>query len=635
MFHYFNSLGKAQKEVFVLGFIILLGLIHGLLYIFLIPPWQHYDEPGHFEYAWLAANQPKWPKPGDYNQAMRREVAASMIENHFFQDSRSYPNLISQSQPIWIGISQLSDPPFYYFLVSIPLRLLRYSDIELQLYTARFVSLLLYLVTILFAWGIAREITSPASPLRWMIPTTLVLMPGFIDLMTAVNNDVAAVVVFSLFLFFSIRLLKRLTIFNIFGTAVVILLALITKRTIFWVVPLVLVVFVLTLFRAQRRWIAWALLSIGFISIILSSFAFDNAAYWNNLSSQNSSNRVIDLQGAGNHVLQLISTAQVPSPGIYQWIPDKQLDLIRGKTITIGAWMWASEPVLVRGPYLSILDKLIRQPDPINLSTKPTFVVIEEQLPDVITHAWLTLSPFSVPSGKNVKVFYDDLVAIPGDWSSDQEPEFNGKQGSSGMWGQKEFHNLVRNASAETSWPRIRSWVGKVGSSLFPGQPSLILSSMLDLQGTGWYFRSSAKFLFETYWGRFGWGHVQLEGAYSYWLLAAFTFIALLGASYGLWRRRRTLSWDIFLILALSLITVWGSAWIRGIPTMLGNVFLPSARYAFPVIIPTVICLCAGWMEVFRLLRLKINSLLFALLYGLPFVCLDFLALFTIFQFYH
>src|SRR6266511_695436 len=107
-----------------LGLILAVGLLHGLLYIFLVPPWQHYDEPANFEYAWLLANRSGLPKLGDYDQTMRRAVAISMIKHNFFRDLNFLPDLKSQNEPIWIGISQVDDFPFYYKLVSLPLRLM-------------------------------------------------------------------------------------------------------------------------------------------------------------------------------------------------------------------------------------------------------------------------------------------------------------------------------------------------------------------------------------------------------------------------------------------------------------------------------------------------------------------------------
>src|SRR5208283_5899111 len=65
--------------------ILLVGLIQGIIYAAIIPPWWHNDEPGHFEYAWLAANLPAWPKPGEYDQAMRKQMAVSLIKYNWYQ----------------------------------------------------------------------------------------------------------------------------------------------------------------------------------------------------------------------------------------------------------------------------------------------------------------------------------------------------------------------------------------------------------------------------------------------------------------------------------------------------------------------------------------------------------------------
>ena len=64
--------------------ILLVGLVHGLIYVFFVPWWEHYDEPGHFEYAWLAANQPTWPKVGEFNQDMRLKVDATLQDIGIF-----------------------------------------------------------------------------------------------------------------------------------------------------------------------------------------------------------------------------------------------------------------------------------------------------------------------------------------------------------------------------------------------------------------------------------------------------------------------------------------------------------------------------------------------------------------------
>ena len=106
----------------VLSIALVFALVHGLIYVFIVPPWQHYDEPNHFEYFWFIASRGVLPAPGDYDQDMRRAVAASMIENGFFKDLGPAPNVNSEAEPIWIGgYSQLTNPPLYYILAALPL----------------------------------------------------------------------------------------------------------------------------------------------------------------------------------------------------------------------------------------------------------------------------------------------------------------------------------------------------------------------------------------------------------------------------------------------------------------------------------------------------------------------------------
>src|SRR5512141_3141938 len=101
----------------VLWVALILGLLNGSIYVLLVPPWQHYDEPNHFEYVWLIAKRGVLPKPDDYDPSMRRAVAISMINHGFFKGLNFTPNLEPESGPVWIGAySQLSNRPLYYAL---------------------------------------------------------------------------------------------------------------------------------------------------------------------------------------------------------------------------------------------------------------------------------------------------------------------------------------------------------------------------------------------------------------------------------------------------------------------------------------------------------------------------------------
>ncbi|MEA3341401.1 MAG: DUF2142 domain-containing protein, partial [Chloroflexota bacterium] len=237
--------------------ILFLALLCGAIYLTVVPPWQHYDEPTHFEYAWLIADRGTLPERGDYDQAMRREVAASMLEHDFFRDLNFRTNLLSQDEPVWIGITELHHPPFYYLLVSLPLRLVRHTDITFQLYTARAVSLLLYTLTVWIAGRLVAELAPAGHPLRWAVPGMMALLPAYTDLMTAVNNDVGATAVFSLFLWGAVRMIVRgVSLLRLVWVAATAALCVWTKNTASVAVLLTPLALILAL--ARGRWNRWA-----------------------------------------------------------------------------------------------------------------------------------------------------------------------------------------------------------------------------------------------------------------------------------------------------------------------------------------------------------------------------------------
>src|SRR5258708_3953533 len=97
-----------------MALVLVVGFLHGLIYVFLLPPWQHHDEPSHFEYAWIILQQRALPKIGVYDNDIRRQLAASMIAHAFFRYMSLAPNLDPNAGPIWIGVSKTGVAPLYY-----------------------------------------------------------------------------------------------------------------------------------------------------------------------------------------------------------------------------------------------------------------------------------------------------------------------------------------------------------------------------------------------------------------------------------------------------------------------------------------------------------------------------------------
>jgi hypothetical protein len=143
------------------------------------------------------------------------------------------------------------------------------QEITTQLYVARLVSLVLYLASILAAYGTMAELAAPGNPLRWLVPVTLVFLPGYADLMTAVNNDVAAIAAFSLFLWVGTRAIRRgVRVMNTLGLIFATAFCLLSKETAYVAGPLSVFVLALAISHAKK----WRIAVWGLSGAVLARF---------------------------------------------------------------------------------------------------------------------------------------------------------------------------------------------------------------------------------------------------------------------------------------------------------------------------------------------------------------------------
>jgi hypothetical protein len=621
----------------------MVGLLHGLLYVFLVPPWQHYDEPGHFEYAWLLANRPGLPQPGEYDQTMRRAVATSMIEHDFFRDLGFLPDLQVQNEPIWIGISQVDDPPFYYLLVSLPLRLMSSWDMTWQLYVGRLVSLSLFLTSIIAAWGIMKELVPAGHALRWMVPISMALLPGYTDLMTAVNNDVGATILFSLFLWGSVRMIRHgFSLRHFLWVISAAILCYWTKNTVILALPLLGLVMLVSLFRDQWQWVPWVLLISGIPVILMTAFSWGDALLWIRSPNflQTNPTRLFSAQSPlGRYVMRMEIAPNEPLPEIFQLLPEDQIKLLRGETVTLGAWVWATQPLTVNA--FTLYDGQQSFSRAIQIDRSPAFFALSAVIAADASHARVTLAPGNPGSLEANTIFYDGLVLVEGARPLDAIPQFDDPTAQQGIWGGQAFSNLLRNASGEVAGPSIQPWpVESRPELLIYSSPELVLGSFLDWRGAGWYYQETAQNLLQTFWAKFGWGHIPLRLPFTsrpYLLLATLTMAGLGGAGMAVWRWRFALTWNVFLFLAIALVGVWGQTFVRGIHSLIYSIFIPSARYTYPVIVPTLLVLNVGWLEIARYLNrwMLIHPYIKYLVFFLSYLGLDLAALLSITHYYN
>jgi len=631
-----------DRQRLTVALLFCLALAHGLLYTFVVPPWQHYDEPTHFEYAWLIANRRMLPQVGDYDQKMRREVAASMVEHGFFRDLAFEPDMLAQDKPIWLGASELPHPPFYYLLLAVPLRFIRHADVTFQLYVARLISLFLHLFSVWIGYRLAGELVAPGHPLRWAVPGMMALLPAYTDLMTAVNNDVGAVVLFSLFLWGAVcTIVRGVTLFHLAWVVGTSALCVYTKSTVSVAVVFVPITLTLALSHRGWKWRGRIVLLLAGLLLTPLLFSWGDAALWqrNTLQTAPTSRRVTDAP-VGQRAIALEVAPDKSSQQVIQFLPRKDIETLQGMTVTLGAWVWASLPAQVYLPGLH--DGQWHRRQAMQVDVAPSFHALTTTVSAdaVDIRVALRPSPNSTP-GEGVVVYYDGVILVEGEWPLDTPPSFHDDNGREGTWQGQPFVNRIRNGSAEATWPFMRSWADSALLKYTRRPPSQSLASILDWERTAWVYRSVAVNLLQSFWARFGWNHVGLhEGGY--WGLGVVTIVGAVGAIVGgaqLWRSGRVRvrragespsTRKAIALLALAGLAVWVSTFLRPHP-LVGRPFVPVARYAYPAIIPSVLALLGGWWTITpeRLRRWFLWGM-FSLLGSL-----DIVSLWTLWSFYY
>ena len=337
--------------------------------------------------------------------------------------------------------------------------------------------------------------------------------------------------------------------------------------------------------------------------------------------------------------MQMEVAPSKPPTEIFQLLPEAQVNALRGKTVTLGAWIWATRPLTINT--LTLYDGQQSFSRAIQVDTSPTFFALSAVVGTEAGHARVILAQGNLGSPQADTVFYDGLVLAEGARPLDAIPQFNDPDAQQGTWGGQAFSNLLRNASGEIAGPGIKPWpVESRPELLIYSSPELVLGSLLDWRGAGWYYQTTARNLLQTFWAKFGWGHIPLRlpfTSHPYFPLAMLALVGLGGAAMGLWRRRFILPWNVLLFLAMAMIGIWGQTVLRGTHSLVyPGAFIPGARYTYPVIVPTLLMLNAGWLELAGYIsrRMHLASTVKYFVYFLFFLGLDFAALLSIIHYY-
>ena len=573
---------------------------------------------------------------------MRRDLAAAMAQHHFYWNLNP-PTLLTDRSRIEVGVTELTHPPAYYLLVSLPLRLVRHLDLVSQLYVARAVSLMLFLATIAVAAALVRELTRPGHDLRWAVPLAIALIPPFADLMTAVNNDVGAALVFALFLWAAVRSIRRgLTWQRGLGLAASALLAVATKNTAAPALALAPLA-ALVAYWAQRGW-GWRWLAGGLaLALVLAlplALGWGDAAYWyrgDTTTPQAEPTRAV-VAGAplGQHALRLDLPDSRSARVLLSPLAGVNIAQLAGRELTVGGWLWAegapAEIAIGLAYKPSGNEPAIPLMQPAKAAAEPIFVAWTLRVPERVTYLQFQIVAKSATPG--VRVYADGLVVAQGAFALGAPPTFDTAEARAGSWQDLRFTNLLRNPSAEAGWPRLRASLDGLLVSYIHRSPAQSIAALIDIQRImSVFWPLLVQPATEGMVGLFAWSNVRLQSPAWGYLARALALLALAGGLRTLLRpelaRRRALRPALIFLLLVGLL-IWLNTILRPLPLLGEFYIMPAARYTFPAISITALALVGGWRGLWPA-RFQ-QSVTFGLLGAL--VLLNAAAIQTIWMFY-
>ncbi|MFQ5578865.1 MAG: hypothetical protein ACE5G8_17950, partial [Anaerolineae bacterium] len=358
--------GAAPADNRWLGWLLLLGLAHGLVYSVANPPWFAPDEPSHFEYARLMAGLGRVPTEADISDGLQGEIIGSMYTLDFWRlnrmetpatppvafgrgltgDKRGIPRtFVVNDRFIWYTVQIGNEPSLYYAFVQPAFwPVWGGSDILEQFYRVRWLTLLLYLACVAITFVTARRFM-PHLPGGAVGATALVIFhPMLAYIGTSVNNDVAgAALGAAWFGVAAVILLGGWRWRWGLGFVSLTLLAALTKKTTMFLYPLFVVA--LGLYYLHRRRARLALLggaatALG-AAVVVGALALSNspgqAVLWVARPDPRLEARSGGQAFEGEHAFRLQAAPSTQELRLNQPLTRQTLNALRGKTVTLQA----------------------------------------------------------------------------------------------------------------------------------------------------------------------------------------------------------------------------------------------------------------------------------------------------------
>lgn len=312
-------------------------LVFGFAASVFIPPWQSPDEPAHFEQAMLTPYGTTAELP-DVQQPIIRT-----FKTFRFYEYRRLPTLENEptsfSAISWVIIRQVGKTPLYYQLAWLAASWT--NDTILQLYSMRWLSVVLSALTIPLVYAVVRELLPERPMLALLAAAFVALLPMYGYIGASVNPDTIGAPVAAACVLFAVRAVQGKRVFaSLILALLAAALAVFVRRSSFVLLPWALLVTAWILFPILWRRLPKIIVLAG--SAMLSALVVAVVAWPSQLAADwypYGTTRVSLADGGfeGRRAFSLAAQAG-GSPSIVSYqIPRYQLEHLRGATLNITA----------------------------------------------------------------------------------------------------------------------------------------------------------------------------------------------------------------------------------------------------------------------------------------------------------
>jgi hypothetical protein len=559
--------------------VVAVALLHCLLYVWLVPPWQAPDEPAQFEYAALVARLGRVPAPSDLDAELDAQIGASLARQRFYEYLQGEtpdpppPTFSAARERFFMPRQVGGDPPLPYLLAAALLSALPLRSVEAQLVALRLLGSLWVAGAALCAYVAGRALSDDRR-VALGAGLLVALQPMFAFIGGAAGNDGLANLCGAATCCAALLAINRPAWRRqaVAALALLLPLGLLVKSTL---LPAALLLTALgigfAVLRAARLVPQPALrVSLGG-ALLLAGLALPAgvlsrdrdpalAAEWHGTTAVSYAPRVDAAPSTGGPALVVY-----PGKVALQALPDVADDWAQNYELAFSARVWSPDGASGRAVIDFGTDAVTV---PFAGAQTPSPVLVRALIPLYCPYVHVAIF------ADTGTLYADELAA-----TSARRPDLN----------------MLTNADA-------------AGAAVRPGSLSARVSEYLRLRELRWLWQSGqllaplprgpvlARIFFVSFWGQFGWMSVPLVGD-TPWEGALLLFCAagLLGAIVwacgpGASARER---WSVALLLALlggGMLLVVLNAYTQ--PSMQ---VVQQGRYLFPALAPLALLLALGW----------------------------------------